>query len=77
MRFATEKPLPPLPGKRQEEGTDGKVRRRVKRQSSVEGEYAWWTKRCSMSDEEYERVAREKEIGGESGPVLGKFKEEF
>lgn len=30
-----------------------------------------------MSDEEYERVARENEVGGGSAPVLGKFREEF
>lgn len=77
VRFVAEKPLPPLPGNGQGEGRDAGVERRVKRQSSVEGEYAWWTKRWSMSDEEYKRVSREKEVGGCSGPVLGKFKEEF
>ncbi|CZR61424.1 uncharacterized protein PAC_11320 [Phialocephala subalpina] len=72
VRFVTEKPLPPLPA-----GRDGPARRRPERKGSREGEYAWWTKRWSMSDKDYERAAKEKEIGVRSGVVLGKFKEEF
>ncbi|KUJ19246.1 uncharacterized protein LY89DRAFT_486552 [Mollisia scopiformis] len=73
VRFVAEKPLPPLP---QGSDAEAQLRRRPKKQGSGEGEYAWWAKRWSMSDEEYEKVAREKEIGHGSG-FAGKFKEEF
>lgn len=71
VRFVTEKPLPPLPGS--VEGDKERYGRR--RMRSEDGEYAWWTQRQNMSDEECEKVARQKEIGG--GTFLGKFKEEF
>ncbi|KAE8454364.1 hypothetical protein EG329_005289 [Mollisiaceae sp. DMI_Dod_QoI] len=78
VRFMTEKPLPPLPCS-QTDNEEGREARRIpRRQSSMDGEYAWWTKRWNMSDEEYEKIAREKAIGGNSsGAILGKFKEEF
>jgi hypothetical protein len=73
VRFAEEKPLPPLPpcdiDENENEG------RTLKRMGSGNGEYAWWTKRSNMSDEEYEQVAKEKERV-RSGS-MGKFTEEI
>lgn len=75
VRFVEEKPLPPLPPC-SETKVDEKEGRGSKRRGSGNGEYAWWTKRWSMSDEEYEKVAREKQVGGRGG-LVGKFREEI
>lgn len=68
VRFAEEKPLPPLP--------PSEIKARApRRRGSANGEYAWWAKRWSMSDEEYDRIAREKERPRNS--PRGKFIEDL